>query len=214
MVHFARSTFIAAFLSAVFSIGWVDIAKSQASVVFEPCEEAQGTKLEILESKNSCLEERIEQLRQLHEAMLQSQIVLRDQLNQAAESITGEIFGPPKIVTVLPAVSEAITAGYYSDCRIRREFHCVPPANPPAGMTKIGAELTPEQRIIGINFEAVGASNPRGCVDPGWCDSAGECCGNIGRKAGCFVNTEWYQWYTRTQDRKGLPISQAEICSP
>lgn len=185
---------------------------SQGIVWPTECEKPTGSSSDELKEYTECLDDRIEQLKDSQNLLLNSILDLHDKFAAAMAELKLELDGPNRIVELIPAAKEAITHGYWAGGTQVRSFNCVTPASPKSGFTIFGAQLSAKFRFNNSNWKAVGASSFRGCAPAPFCDSAGEFCENQSRAAGCYVNNVWFEWKKRRVARDKSPLNYNTVC--
>jgi hypothetical protein len=157
-----------------------------------------------------------EQRRKAAEATAAEERLKLQQKLDAAESqlrqLTAEALAntPPKKVTVPIGGGLYKTISYWSGGKRSRVTWCQPEPVPVDGMTTIGAAET--KSFDSRKFLTNPSPNPRGCAPARHCDSHNEFCRTFYRNAGCYVSTEWLEWYRAGRKREGLPERQDDIC--
>ena len=68
--------------------------------------------------------------------------------------------------------------------------------------------------LIDVEVQAVSIGLRRGaCVGPGpYCNSLNEHCTEFVIKRGCFVSSQWHDWYVAAARRNGIPYSKDAAC--
>lgn len=187
-------------------------ASDQNHIVLEECPELADALVDELVSKVECLEKKINDLVEMQNILLNTQVEIDKQIEEKTQKIYDHIFGPTKDMKIIEPVPLAVTIAYWSDGNAKQEFYCVQPLEVKEGKTLIGGELSGEERLTGEVATRLG-TNFRGCANTPFCDSGGEFCNVRSRNGGCYINTSWYDWYLDGQKRKNLPVDSTVFCS-
>ncbi|MBX7457732.1 hypothetical protein K3152_05700 [Qipengyuania sp. 1NDH17] len=114
---------------------------------------------------------------------------------------------PPVHIVVNLAGQKLKTIGYWSGGANSSTFDCR--GATPNNMTYIELEVSSKnhgkKQTCGINPVGVGK---------GYCDGYNEYCVEYTIKRGCYVSTEWLNWYEYTAQRNKLPYSLEAACTP
>lgn len=169
-----------------------------------------------LGEKVKCLEQHLKELDEhINTERERSQRIIKELLTQIEN-----LKGPKKIVELIPEKISAVTIGYWAKGHEHQVFDCVPPIENKAGYTLYGAELSEEMDGSKLNKLSEEEriryhSSLKLCHAHGWCDSAGEFCHWKDRTKGCYVNTEWYNWYLKMNGLQSsiYQINYDTICS-
>lgn len=103
------------------------------------------------------------------------------------------------------------TTSYWSGGSRKRETYCQPELDEVEGMTIVGADETRSYDTRRILFER--SPNPRGCAPKGHCDSHNEFCVTHYRTDGCYVTTNWLDWYRDRQLESNLLERNEDVCA-
>lgn len=157
------------------------------------------------EEKVKLLKQRLIELDDNNTEKARLQKIIDDLLTQIEN-----LKGPKKFVELIPEQIVAVTIGYWAKGNAHEVFYCVPPIENKAGYTIYGGELSQE---IGLNRVTIRHYRTP-CHKRGFCDSAGEYCTIKSRTRGCYVNTEWYDWYRTMNVQKSsvYKIDYDTIC--
>lgn len=176
-----------------------------------------------LEEKVKCLEQRLNELDE-HNNIERKRLkaIIKELITQI-----GNLKGPKKNVELIPEVESAVTVAYWAKGHAHQVFNCVPPIENKEGYTIFGADLSEDRSIVKNTI--VGRSPSlemhaphdihyiyyRTCHPNGYCDSKGEHCMRRDRAKGCYVNTEWYNWYLKMNGLQSsiYKINYDTICS-
>ena len=184
----------------------------------EPCPEVNSSVPSDLEQRIACLEqlheqmmERMQSIELPAETAVKVMIEMNNRLREELEQLRQEIIGPRKVVTQIPAVETAWTRGHWEHGRHFRDFECTDrKRNVWSGGDLPGDFGLPPDRSGFTRFGAAlgGWERRRGCQQWDFCDGHAEHCLSRSRERGCFVNSDWYEWFTRRQ----MPLTYSNIC--
>jgi len=119
---------------------------------------------------------------------------------------------PPRKALIPIGAGLYKTVSYWAGASRSRITWCQPEVLPVEGMTLIGADNTASYDTRQILRRR--PPNPRGCAPAGHCDSHNEYCVTYYRQSGCYVSTDWLNWYREQQRRISRAERREEICAP
>ena len=177
----------------------------------------------------SCLEGRIEDLREIINVLQKSHI---DQYDSVVRIIDRELIGPPKKLIPVPAVEyRTIYYYYYEKVVDTKECHFNTAIEPIDGYTLVGAEILGKKyqldltwkdfRKIKENRIRIGPSGASLVHDWWECrqplqhcyDGTLKWCAYDSRGKGCYVNNEWLLWFQRQAERLSVEVNAENVCS-
>jgi hypothetical protein len=145
-----------------------------------------------------------------------SRVTVERQLGEAEKEIDE---APPQPAANLPPRKVVVpiddglykTVSYWAGGSRSRTTWCQAEVLPVVGMTVIGGDNTASYDTRQLLRRR--APNPRGCAPAGHCDSHNEFCVTYYRASGCYVSTDWLNWYREHQRQMSLAERREEICA-
>ncbi|MCY4107645.1 MAG: RICIN domain-containing protein [Chloroflexi bacterium] len=206
----------------------IETYDSPAQTLLEPCPEVTSPDDSVaLRATLVCLQEKLEETNESQYHLVNQFLDQQEQL----EAVVFELTGPEKRVHEIPALTPAVSHGHWGWGQNGWIFECADrkrsmqqdqprpsdlglPETPP-GFTRVGASVggwgpwVRRSRAHRSGGRRVGTH----CVPREYCNGHAEQCRGRDRQAGCFVNTDWYEWYTRRAAALSLPVTNEAVCA-